>query len=154
MKIRQASAAWLLLALGSIVLRTETDMLDPIHEQFHQEAVWMTGGTVVDRGQSHIRHRGSSWPAFVSWAGYGGEVIIFGILALPFRRVGPFYAGLWGIAPFRSVGSVDFDRLGLFADFALWSIWLVLGFWIVCVYYYRYLDEGIEEPIGHKKSGA
>lgn len=142
--IRPVHPGWVALVLLGMFLRLETDLMDPIHEQMHAAAVFLTGGEVTALGQSYIRWRGG-FHDFILFAGYVGEVVFYGFLGIVFRHIGPFFVGAGMLLPFIAGSSSDFSKIGPFWDF--WNV-VISAFvaWCVArVWWYRYVDKYIPE---------
>lgn len=118
------SKAWLLLILAGFIFRTG-DHWQPIHEHMHVEMVQFTGGTVTNVTHTKTFFRGGNHKA-IYWFGFGGEVLLYGLFAVAFKRIGLFGLGAMLPPGWQAYNSVDFSYLGPCADLLLWSTWLGL----------------------------
>ena len=119
------SKAWLLLIPVGLVLYVWTVWLDPIHEMVHAVAAWLVGGEVIALEWSQIWTKTYA-PEFVTFFGFGGEILLYGALALIFKRAGLFaYGALVPIGIFAT-GSVDFGNLSRGALVFMALIWVAV----------------------------
>lgn len=142
------SKLWLLLILVGLVLRL-TPVLYPVHEHMHAEMVGLTGGTVTSITHNHITWIGGNHTAILFF-GYHGEVWLYGLGALFFKRVGLGCYGVMLVAGPHAVGSTDFNKLGggfLLLHLAVWLLFVVaLG----VIIYLRYRED--EDPDAQKQA--
>jgi len=130
------SKLWLLLIVVGMALRMTT-LLYPVHEQMHAEMVGLTGGTVVSMTNNHITWIDGNATAILFF-GYGGEVLLYALGALLFKRIGLGCYGVMLIAGLHAVGSTDFEKLGggfLLLHLAIWLLLVVLIAWLTYVRY-------------------
>jgi len=138
------SKLWLVLILGGLVLRL-SDVLDPVHEQMHAETVAITGGEVVERVSNFIQWRGGNTPA-VLFFGYHGELWLYGLAALLFKRIGlGCYGALLVVGP-RAVGSIDFNQLRPDALLLHLAVWLAVVCVLAWLTYRRYAEVDQDGP--------
>lgn len=152
MKVKAMAPEWMFLIFVGITVRYFTDALDPIHEQMHVWAALATGAEVVSREWSVMYHQGSGWPELVTWAGYSGEIIAYGALALVFRRIGWFGVGVVAALPFIAFGSLDFADMGTLGKSFFMAVWLIVSGNILIVHYERYLQMEKEEKQAKRKA--
>ena len=139
------SKVWLLLILAGFALRM-SGVLDPVHEQMHAEMVGFTGGTVTERLPNYIWWSGGHSPAILFF-GYHGELWLYGLAALLFKRIGLGCYGVLLVVGPRAAGSVDFNQLGGGAFLLHISVWLLAVCGLAWVIYSRYaVDQDAPQP--------
>jgi len=138
------SKLWLVLILGGLALRM-SDVLDPVHEQMHAEMVGLTGGVVTRRVQSYIWWHGGNTPLIVFF-GYHGELWLYGLAALLFKRIGLGCYGVMLVVGPRAAGSIDFNQLGGGAFLVHISVWFVAVCALGWLIYLRYRAVDQDEP--------
>lgn len=141
---KHPSKAWLLLIFVGMWFRMGSDQWQPVHEHLHHEMVVLTGGTTTA-----IEHSRTTWVGgnneAVWYFGYGGEVLLYGLAALSFRRLGLFGLGAMLKPGWQAFGSTDFAHLGLMADLLHFTIWAGLLLAAFTLTAKRYGDEQPQE---------
>lgn len=99
--------------------------MDPIHEQMHVEAISLTGGTLHVREQSLVQWSGGNRD-LILFAGYHGEIWLYFLMALLFKRAGAFFGGAGVACGPLAVASHDFSLLQPGALAAHLFVWVVL----------------------------
>ena len=141
------SKLWLGLILVGLVLRYYTDILDPVHEQMHAEAVSFTGGVVVNRVQSFIWWNGGHHPT-IRFFGFHGELWLYGLAALLFKRIGLGCYGVLLVVGPRAMNSTDFSNLGPAAFPVHITVWAIMVCGLAWLTYRRYaaVDQDAPQP--------
>ena len=130
------SKLWLVLILVGLALRM-SDVLDPVHEQMHAEMVGLTGGVVTARMSDYIWWQGGNTPLIVFF-GYHGELWLYGLAALLFKRIGLGCYGVMLVVGPKASGSIDFNQLGGGAFLFHLAVWFVAVCALGWLIYSRY----------------
>lgn len=129
------SKLWLILIPLGLIARAFTDILDPVHEHMHIEAIALTGGRVVSQSWSSVSSVTSHY-GFVAFMGYHGELWLYAILALLCKRIGLFAYGALLTVGILAVPSHDFAHLPEWCMAVHLIIWFVVTLG-VSVWIYR-----------------
>lgn len=113
----------ILLVLVGVALRSG-QILVPVHETMHVIAVYQTGGIVTHREFDMVRFERSSSGEYVFFMGYGGELLLYGLLGL-LQPAGFIATGAMACLPFIALGSYDFSQLDPWADWVFMIAWIV-----------------------------
>lgn len=135
---------WLVLAIAGLLLRVLTHVLSPLHEYMHGVAVVLTGGVVTEIEQTQIWFAGGI-RLLILFFGYGGEVLLYGVLATVSKRLGPFWYGALLVVPFHAIRSYDFSNLGPYSDFLLVAFYIGAVIGAGCVIGFRFFGKR-DEP--------
>lgn len=140
------SKLWFLLILVGLGLRWLTPVLHPVHEHMHAEMVGFTGGTVTSQTHNHITWTGGNHDAILFF-GFNGELWLYGIAALLFKRIGLGCYGVMLVVGPQAAGSSDFNKLGggfFLLHLAIWVVFVVV---IAVITYRRYSEVEVQaEP--------
>ncbi|MCK4514171.1 MAG: hypothetical protein KAU31_02875, partial [Spirochaetaceae bacterium] len=116
----------------------------PLHEYLHGVAVLFTGGAVTEIEQTRIWFEGG-FHLVILFFGYGGEVLLYGVLATVSKRLGPFWYGALLVVPFHALRSYDFSKLGTYSDFLLVAFYIGAVIGAGCVIGFRFFGKH-DEP--------
>lgn len=109
----------------------------PVHEQCHALAVYLTGGVVTGLEHAKIYWTGGNH-AVVLFFGYGGEMLLYGALAMVSRHLGPFWLGATLPLGWQAQRSIDFSKLGPAADTLVFILWIAVLAGAVVVQWKRF----------------
>lgn len=138
-------------------MRIATDLLDPIHEEFHVWGATFAGDHAVRVGMSYTRV--SELSLIFLLAGYWGELLLYGGLSLLIarKRFWPagIFAGIYFAVLSAALGSKDFVMIERWigGDGNLIA-WLLVGFAGCCIIIYTLFRRWEKDNVLRETKGA